>query len=66
MFVRIEDREYGDNILINTESIAIIWEESCILLMCGNHGAGNGLIKTNQKDMRKLLECIESVRKVVR
>ena len=59
MFVRIKDRRECDEIIINTEHISMIWEDASVLVVCGNHGEGNGIIHTTQEYMQKILKYIE-------
>lgn len=61
MFIKIKDRRIGDEPIINTENIAILWEDGACLVMCGTHGEGNGLIHTTEEDIRKILKYIEVV-----
>lgn len=61
MFVKIKERRDGDEIIINTEHISMIWEDASVLVVCGNHGEGNGIIHTTSEDMQKILKHIEVV-----
>lgn len=61
MFIKIKDRGYGDEPIINTKNISIIWGNSATLLMCGTHGEGHGLIHTTEEDIQKILKYIEVV-----
>lgn len=59
MFIRVKERRDGDEVLINTDHISMIWEDSSVLVMCGNHGQGNGLIHTTPIDIARIFMHIE-------
>lgn len=61
MFVRIEDRMHGDKVVINTENIAMLWTDASVLVVCGNHGEGNGIIHTTKEDIQKILKHIKVI-----
>lgn len=61
MFVKIKDRREADEMFINTEHISIIWEAASVLVVCGNHGEGNGIIHTTKEDIQKILKHIKVV-----
>lgn len=59
MFVRINDRKDGTEVLINTDHVSMIWEDSATLVMNGNHDIGNGIIHTTSIDIARILMHIE-------
>lgn len=58
MFIRVTELIYKDEYIINTDNISFICEASQTILLNGNHGEGNGLIKISKGDIAKILNEI--------
>ena len=58
-FISIIDTEDGESIMfINLEQIAYIHQPSNTIVMCGNHGQSNGVLRLSDEDMKKVMEYI--------
>ena len=61
MFIRVNETQYGDSLLVNINNISNIFEDSNTIVTNGIHGNGNGIYHLDDKDMRKLLKNIEVI-----
>lgn len=61
MFILVKDANYNDELIINTNNISYIHEASNTILLNGVNGTGIGLIRLDDKSIKKILEHIEII-----
>lgn len=61
MFIKVKDIQFNEEIIINTDNISFINEKAQTLSLNGVHGQGNGLLRIDAKDIRKVIKSIQVI-----
>ena len=59
-FIKVTDSRYGDDLLINVDSIAWIHPDGSVVCFSGVHGEQHGLLTFNKENMQKILDATDT------